>query len=256
VKKVVIFGGTTEGRMAAEWCSSHNIRALYCVATETGFLSLLGIMTLVGRLDSGKIEALLLRETPVLVIDATHPYAVEVKENIKTACDKTSTRRISVTREMGDTSGCQKFSGPDELIPWIAQREGIVFVTTGVKEAPLFTHIDGFAERIYFRMLPHVEGLKTCLELGYKPAHLILMWGPFSRDLNRAMFSAAGASILVTKESGAPGGFAEKIGAARDLGMQIALLSRPEPPAREAEGSLENTLAWLEKYLCSAGLCV
>ncbi|MDR3302210.1 MAG: precorrin-6A reductase [Spirochaetaceae bacterium] len=225
--KKIIFGGTTEGRLIAEWCSAHKRAAIYCVATETGALSLPLITTLVGRLDGGGIRALLLRERPMLVIDATHPYALEASENIKAACAETGTERIRITREGGCTTGCRLFSSGEELISHLSRREGIIFAATGMKEAPLFTKLDNFAERVYFRMLPSIEGLKLCLELGFKPSHLILMWGPFSRELNRAMFSAVGASILVTKESGAVGGFAEKIGAAEDLGLEIALLARP-----------------------------
>jgi precorrin-6x reductase len=42
------------------------------------------------------------------------------------------------------------------------------------------------------------------------------------------MFRAAGASILVTKESGAAGGFTEKLAAARNCGMTTAVLARPK----------------------------
>jgi precorrin-6x reductase len=251
VKEVLIFGGTSEGRIIAEWCASHNVGALYCAATGTGSLTLPNITSLVGRLDAGAMKNLILQKKPSLVVDATHPYAVEVSSNIKAACDETNLRRVRVIRESGDTGGCETFSNTDELIAFLNRNEGIIFVTTGVKEAALFARVENFAERIFFRMLPGLEGLETCLGLGYKAAHLILMWGPFSRELNRAMFRAVGASILVTKDSGAAGGFSEKISAARDLGMKVALIARPESSGTagdEAELSLEATLAVLEQH--------
>jgi precorrin-6x reductase len=67
------------------------------------------------------------------------------------------------------------------------------------------------------------------------------MQGPFSRELNRAMFTAAGAAILVTKNSGPQGGFAEKLDAAGDLGMRVALLTRPvEPDGMSLERALRE----------------
>jgi precorrin-6x reductase len=131
----------------------------------------------------------------------------------------------------GAGDGCFCFDGEQALIPWLLKQEGAIFATTGVKEAAMFTRLPDYRERVWFRLFPSLEGLRTCLELGYPSAHIICMWGPFSQELNHAMFASSGASILVTKDSGRPGGFAEKVGAARELGMRIALLARPETTA-------------------------
>jgi precorrin-6x reductase len=231
---VLIFGGTTEGRLLCEACAGRDISALYCVATELGILSnsvrLPGIAARVGRLDAAAMAALILREKPTLVLDATHPYAAEVSANIREACAKTGTPRIRVLREEGEAPGCRRFSNRNKLLAWLEETPGMIFAATGVKEAVIFTGLPAFQERVWFRLLPGIEGLRTCLELGYPPAHLICMQGPFSRELNRAMFAAAGAAILVTKNSGPPGGFVEKLEAAADLGMRVALLTRPPEP--------------------------
>ena len=41
------------------------------------------------------------------------------------------------------------------------------------------------------------------------------------------MFKSSDASILITKDSGANGGFEEKLLAARELGMEVIVLKRP-----------------------------
>ena len=47
--------------------------------------------------------------------------------------------------------------------------------------------------------------------------------------------------ILITKESGATGGFPEKVAAARDCGMTVAVLARPQDfPGLTCE-------AWLQR---------
>jgi precorrin-6x reductase len=229
----VIFGGTTEGRLLAEWCSAQGVPALYCAATELGALSLPGIETRTGRLDAEGMTALLRREKPVFVLDATHPYAAEASAGIAEAASLAGIRVLRVVREPGDTSGCRSFSNEEELIRYLARTEGVIFAAVGLKGAPLFTRLPDFNRRVYFRLLPSVEGLRTCLELGFPAPRLILMYGPFSRDLNRAMFAAAGASILVTKDSGSAGGFTEKIEAAADLGMETLLIPRPSETAEE-----------------------
>jgi precorrin-6x reductase len=224
---VVIFGGTTEGRLLAECCSSRGIETLYCAATELGALVLPGVRTRSGRLDIGGMTELLRALKPAITFDATHPYAAEASGNIKVAADTAGVKLLRVLREKSDTGGAKSFTNEEDLTSWLSETPGVIFAATGLKEARHFTRIPGFAERVVFRLLPGVEGLKTCLDLGYAAKNLILMYGPFSKELNRALFSSVNAKILVTKDSGGAGGYREKAEAALELGMKIALLERP-----------------------------
>jgi len=249
--RIVIFGGTTEGRLLAEWFSARKIPALYCAATELGALAIPDISMQTGRLGYEEITALLCREKANLVIDATHPYAAEASANIKRAAAELGVKLMRISRPPGVVSACRCFTGEDELIKWLSETEGAsdrtIFVTTGLKEVQLFTLIPDFERLVYIRLLPSLEGLKTCLDLGFPPAHIIMMYGPFSRDLNRAMFQSCNARILVTKDSGGPGGFMEKVDAAKDLGMEIALMARPYESGEEII-SLEQGIETLQEF--------
>jgi precorrin-6x reductase len=190
------------------------------------------------------MTVLIRQERPALVLDATHPYAAEVSANIRAACTEAGVSLVRILRDEGEVKkDCLSFSTHGDLIALLEKTPGVIFVATGAKEAAIFTGLSGFQERVWFRMLPDIGGLKNCLDLGYSAARIICMQGPFSRDLNRAMFAAAAASILVTKNSGALGGFAEKLEAARDLGMRVALLARPPDPGGVP---LEKAIAELE----------
>ena len=87
--KILIFAGTTEGRSLAEFCAAHQIAADVSTATAYG-LSLLpeGVSGLSGRLDADAIFCLLRRAAYAAVVDATHPYAREATENIRTASQR------------------------------------------------------------------------------------------------------------------------------------------------------------------------
>ena len=88
------------------------ISAAVYVATAYG-ASLLpagpGIRVHVGRLDAEKMTALLENArqapTPLLVIDATHPYAAVVSENILMSCAAAGVRCLRVERESIGTEG-------------------------------------------------------------------------------------------------------------------------------------------------------
>ena len=229
--KVVIFGGTTEGRLLCEYCKDENIPVLYCVATEEGaqpVQSLKNTDVHIKRLDAIEMTELLRANSPSLVIDATHPYAEIVSRNIKEACENTNVRLIRVARDTEKTQDYVNFPDIGSLVSWLKDTPGVIFSTLGVSAAGAFVELPDYQTRVWMRILPAKTSLLTCLELGYRADRLICMQGPFSEDLNRAMFQYAGAEILVTKESGETGGFAEKIRAAQVLGMKTAILRKPE----------------------------
>ena len=98
--KVIVFAGTTEGYEISRWLSEKKVSVLSCVATEYGARALREseyLKVQAGRLDQEEMKKLLKEERPELVVDATHPYAVEVTKNIKTAC---------VCRLLATTSAC------------------------------------------------------------------------------------------------------------------------------------------------------
>ena len=229
--KAIIFGGTTEGRKLCETCVEYAIPVIYCVAGVEGARhvgDLSDIDVRMGRMGAAEMMALLEQGKPALVVDATHPYAQEASRNIAAACQGAGVRLLRVSRESTEVQGCKYFSGISDLLAWLERETGNVFVTTGASHAKAFTGLADYRNRLWMRILPGIDSLKTCLDSGYRPERLICMQGPFSEELNRAMFKEANARILVTKNSGAVGGFTEKVMAAQSLGMLIAVLSKPE----------------------------
>jgi precorrin-6x reductase len=227
MSKTVIFGGTTEGR---KLCEESAGPVIYCVATQDGARpveALPNVDIRVGRQSAAEMTALLERERPALVIDATHPYAGEASRNIAAACEKTGVTLKRVSRESTREPGCLYFSDMLALLNWLKATPGNIFVTAGASAA---APLAGLKERIWLRVLPSLESLRICLDSGYGPGRIICMQGPFSEKLNRTMFEAADARVLVTKDSGREGGFPEKARAAKALGMQIAVLERPVTP--------------------------
>jgi precorrin-6x reductase len=244
---VILFGGTTEGRELAGFLSEKKIPALVSVATRYGEQLLdcgQTVNTYSGRMNREDMYALFRSEEPKLVIDATHPYAAEVRVNILDSCRKSGTRLVRVLRETSVTDGCRCFSDMSALVEWLNETEGVIFSAMGAKEAAALTAVSGFRKRVILRILPSEGSIAECIGLGYPVKHLLCMQGPFSEEFNRSTFLETGASILVTKESGRHGGFAEKINAAKSLGMEIAVLSRPP----ESSGmTVEETKAVIEE---------
>lgn len=104
--------------------------------------------------------------------------------------------------------------------------EGGILLATGTKELPAFAGLGG--ARLYPRVLPTHEALDACAAAGIPARNIIAMQGPFTQALNEALLHQYGARWFVTKDGGAPGGFAEKAAAARAAGAQLVVIRRPE----------------------------
>ena len=100
MNKVLLFGGTGEGRALAEWMAARGIPHTVCVATEYGETLLpAGAEAHVGRMDSGEMEALMRAGGYSLAVDATHPYAVEVTEHIRAAAEAAGLPVLRLVRQ-------------------------------------------------------------------------------------------------------------------------------------------------------------
>ena len=102
--KLLIFGGTTEGRVLARRLAEAGAQVTVSVATAMGAEELAdipGLAVLTGRRDAVAMQALL--QDFDLCIDATHPYAAEASANIRVACTA-----AGVPLRRGRSSACSR----------------------------------------------------------------------------------------------------------------------------------------------------
>lgn len=231
MSEIIVFAGTTEGCDISNFLAEHQIHVLACVATDYGSKSLKENEYLkihAGRLTEPEMEALLNEKKPEMVLDATHPYAAEVTENIRTACQNTGLEYRRVLREAGAYQD-QAVYVPDTqaAIEFLEGTEGNILLTTGSKELGKYTALSDAGERIYARVLSLPSVMETCKGYGFEGKHLIGMQGPFSMELNVAMLRQFDCKYLVTKDTGKAGGFQEKIDAALSCGTVPVIIGRP-----------------------------
>lgn len=233
--KLCVFAGTTEGRELVELLADQPVEVTACVATEYGEALLTPRERLTvsnRRLTAGEMEALLRREHFDLVVDATHPYASEVTENIVRACRAAGTEYLRLLRGTDEApEGAVYVPDIEAAVAYLAGTEGNILLTTGSKELAKYAALPGFAERVYARVLPMEASLASCRAAGLGPDRIIAMQGPFSREMNTAMLRAVSARYMVTKDTGGTGGFGEKAAAAKEAGAALVVVGRP--PQRE-----------------------
>lgn len=225
-------GGTTEGRELAAFAAALDLPVWVTVATEYG-ASLLpqaaNLHIITKRLEKEEMTAFLREKQITQVIDATHPYAALVTQNIRAACQKADVpyERVYRPSEKYDAD-CITVASMAEAAELLDQTEGNIFLTTGSKDLAVFTTIKSYRKRIFLRILPSLTSLNQTLNLNYPPKQIICMQGPFTTELNTAMFRQCQAKYVVTKDSGKPGGFQEKIEAAKAAGAKVIVVARPQ----------------------------
>ena len=231
MNNILLFAGTTEGRRIAETLRDQPVSVTVSVATEYGETLIApadNITVLHGRKNAEEIEALIQKTQAQLLIDATHPYAAEITKTLKAVAEKTGTEYLRVLRASEQADGCVFVNDTDAAIAYLNTTEGNVLLTVGSKELSRYTAVRDFETRLFARILPVKESTDAAFALGFSGKHLICMQGPFSEELNEATIRAIDAKILVTKDTGASGGFAEKIRAARTCGATPVVIRRPD----------------------------
>lgn len=271
--KVLIFGGTTEGRELASALSQAGVSHVVSVATDYGkeIENLSGEdNVIVGRKDADEMAQLIEKDGFSVCVDATHPFAILVSAQIKRACEKTGTEYLRLLR---DTGARDEFSLQDK--PWISdglensdemsfdikrktsfvsctsledavaeleKTEGNILLLTGSKDLKNILANISDVSRVYARVLPNLDSITKCEEAGLKGKQIIAMQGPFSKDMNVALIKEIGACVILTKESGATGGLDEKLLAAKECGIKAVMIKSPESVAKATGYSLHEIL--------------
>lgn len=227
MKKFVIFSGTTEGRRLSHTLARLGGAVTVCVATEYGREEqgdAPGIAVCFGRMDEAEMRKAV--SDAAVCVDATHPYAVQVSQNIRAACEREHIPLLRLLREESEIpAGTEVFAAAAEAADRLKGTEGNVLLTTGSKELGAFAPLGG--ERLYPRVLPLAASLSACEAAGIPSRNILALQGPFSQELNEALIRQYRIRWLVTKDGGRTGGFAEKAAAAAATGAALVLIRRP-----------------------------
>ena len=248
MKEILIFAGTTEGRALSEALSDAGIAHTLCVATEYGEIVLKEhplVKVHRGRMDWEEIRHFLGIGDFLAVVDATHPYATVVTQNIKAAMKDLSIPylRLKREREEGRIEGVRYFEDHETCAEALCQITGNILLTTGSKDLFRYCAHEKLKERLYVRVLPGIESIQICMEQGIAGKQILALQGPFTEQMNEAMLRQYDIQCLVTKQSGRTGGFLEKLKAAERTNIPVYVVGTM---AEEEGASFEEVVTKLE----------
>ena len=236
---ILVLAGTSEGRETAVSLEKEGKAVMASTATVYGGELLAkefqGDIT-TRPLNPAEMLQLIKDKQISKVVDATHPFAVQVSRNAREACRQSGTlyerleRNTEMVPEGEGVIRARDLEEAVQLAAGAAGTEGNVFITTGSSKLEQYTAVLD-PENLVARILPVRDSLDKCLSLGISPKNIIAMQGPFDEQLNRLLFRRYNAKLVITKESGSTGGTIHKINAAAALRIPVILISRPQGQA-------------------------
>ncbi len=232
---IFLMAGTSDARELALIIQKLGIPLVASVVTQHAGQNLMraGIDTHVGRLNVDKMCQLLRNVDAKWLIDASHPYAKEAHHTAIASADACHIPYIRYERpvEHYDAYPLVTVVNTYEEAAQIAfERKGSIMLTTGSKTLQIFADkiLGHKGARLVARVVPLVENMEKCLQLGFDQTDIVGIQGPFSLAFNREMYRHYKTTLMITKESGPNGSVDEKIKAALEMGIEVVVIARPK----------------------------
>ncbi len=240
--RILILGGTTEASELAQ-----------LLARDGRFMP---TVSLAGRTTSpaappvpyrvggfGGVEGLvqwLVGEKVEAIVDATHPFAIQISANASAASHKLGLPLLSVVRPPWESQSDDRWTeveNIDAAVSALGAQPQRIFLTVGrlelaaFKAAPHHTYVIRTIDAPAPAVLP-------------PQSELILERGPFKEDDERRLLEDRAIDVVVTKNSGGQATYG-KITAARALGLPVIIVARPDVLAGEHVADASSAYEWL-----------
>ncbi|MBR1759637.1 MAG: precorrin-6A reductase [Schwartzia sp.] len=207
-------------------------------------------------LDADGLSAYIRAHGIRLFVDASHPYAANVSQNAMQACRGAGIPYIRYERQSVpiDYDNVHCVETYEDAAKEAARLGKTVFLTTGSRNLKAFTTSEALkGHTVIARILPTATVLAECEELGLTPKNIVALQGPFSEELNIALYRQYGAEVVVTKNSGEIGGTDTKLTAAKKLGLPVVMIDRPTLDYDVIAYTFEDVLGFAKKNLDGNG---
>lgn len=230
---ILIIAGTKDGRQLAVQLAQAGYKVIVSVISEHGrtLAEQSNLIVYSNKLDKNDMISFVREHRIRLIIDASHPYAVNVSENAIAACRFLGIKYLRYERPASDLSSFKNIfivKNYQDAACKAAFLGKTVFLTTGSRTLDIFKKEPTLKNhRIIARVLPDPDVINKCIEQGFSLSDIIALQGPFSHQFNLVMFKDYNAEVIVMKNSGHIGGSDTKLSAAAELNLPVIVVDRP-----------------------------
>ncbi|WP_055668770.1 cobalt-precorrin-6A reductase [Desnuesiella massiliensis] len=165
-----------------------------------------------------------------VLIDASHPYALEISKTAQQVCNHMNIEYIryerpSIYEKYKNEKLVIEVTSYEELGSKLKNVEGTLLNTTGSRNIKKILDLS-LSNRIVHRVLPSLKVMEECFALNVRVEDLIAIKGPIGYSLNKAFIEEYEAKGIILKDSGLEGGTEEKIRAAIDSKIPVYIITR------------------------------
>jgi precorrin-6A/cobalt-precorrin-6A reductase len=233
-ERIWLIGGTQESREIAIALSQTNLPCTITVTTEPArslYPSASNLRVLVTRLDINQLENFITDEKIGAILDASHPYAVEISTGAIASANQLKIpylryERLAVNTAINSSQIIQLDSFNTLINGDYLQGQRVLLIL-GYRPLHLFEHWQEKAS-LFARILPSVAAMEAALAAGFTLDRIIALRPPVSANLEKALWEHWQISLVVTKASGTPGGEDIKRMVAAELGIPLIVINRPK----------------------------
>ncbi|XIA63675.1 cobalt-precorrin-6A reductase [Bradyrhizobium sp. TZ2] len=244
--RALILGGTSDANLLADAAARAGLDAIYSYGGRTRAPAHQPLPTRIGGFGgTNGLAEYICREGITHVVDATHPFAAEMSRNAVAACEATGTPLIALERAAWVRAAGDNWievAGITSAVAALPEKRARVFLAIGRQ------HIAAFGikpQHVYtLRFVDPPDG-----PLPFPDADVIVSRGPFTLAGELEMMRSRNIGWIVARNSGGTGA-RSKIDAARELGLPVVVLSRPELPDRPRAESVAEVMQWLGHRAC------
>ncbi|QZE14733.1 precorrin-6A/cobalt-precorrin-6A reductase [Halosquirtibacter laminarini] len=227
-----VFGGTTEGKKCIAILDQRNIPYIY--STKTKVIVSLGKngSYSYGALDSAEMQNVFVKRGVTAVIDAAHPFAQILHENVFQVCEDLQVPLVRFERHFSQekSSTVHYEENLDKIISNLEEESfKSIFVMTGVQNIPAYFD-RGISGELHFRIIDCARSRRLAQEYGVDEDHLHFFPATMNVDEQLHLMSSLGIDSMVTKESGASGFFHDKVEVSERLQIPLYVWKRPKLP--------------------------
>lgn len=229
---ILIFGGTTEGRIAIDVCEVAGKPFYYSTKSSTQQVELHNGVRLSGAMTSADIISFCHQNDIHCIVDAAHPFAENLHHTIAEVGAEVGLPVVRLQRQFGDRmDGVTYCKDYDDAIK--KMEESGVQKLLALSGANTISKLKPFwqSHHTIFRILNRGESVEIAEKNGLSNENLIFYPDSLpSTEEERMMMAELGCDAIITKESGETGGFENKVNAAKSLGLAIFVVEHPRLP--------------------------
>ena len=227
---ILVFGGTTEGRVAAKVLEESGATYYYSTRSDTQDIQLVHGNHISGAMEVPEMAAYCQGHDIRLIVDAAHPFAVNLHRNVLTLAEQIGVPVIRYDRI---------YPPHDEDLAWCKDYDDAIsqLEAHGVHRLLALTGVNTIAKlrdywqdhECWFRILNRDESLAAAQKAGFSTDHLVY----YEKDDTASLIERLQPQAIITKESGTSGGFTEKVEATKQAGVKVFVVNRPDYPTAD-----------------------